>query len=269
MAIDLPQPLKLMDYEVGLASLFLYYSWGNVSSNYANNAYSIIFDGTTYPITMPNGLYTIQDIQGFLEFQMNLDGLFLLDENDNPVYFIRLEENPVYYAFTLTCTPIPTVLPAGWSNPNGITLSGETPQLIVPSTVSADGKTSFGILIGFNPGTYPAAPDTSIYQVNSITAPQISPVSSVSVIGNFVAPSLFSLTPSSLYDFSSDVAYGSLMSLIPNPIIYYPATDGSYSRLILELVDQDNRPIPIIDPVLYAKLIFRKRDRSVNQSGTF
>ena len=263
----LSYPVNFKEWSVALSSLYIYYSWPNISPSYANQSYSYIFNNTTYSITMPLGNYEISDLNGYLEFEMNLNGHYLLDQNSSPVYFLEFQENSVYYAITLTATPIPASLPSGWTNPKNITLSGVSPQIVIPSTVSNDGLTSISILTGFTPGTYPTNPSSSIYQVNSQNAPQISPVTSVQVLVNCAVPSFFNSNPSTIYNFTSNVSYGSLISVIPNPQIFFPVADGTYSQLTITLVDQNNRPLPILDPEINATLYFRKNEmKRVNRT---
>lgn len=260
LELTLPSPIRLDNYVVGVSGLYIYNSWNNVLAQYANNVLSYTWpDGGTSIVTFPDGFYSIENLNGYLDFTMASNGHYLVNADGGNVYYLSIVLNTVYYRYTLQATPLPVSLPAGWSNPNSVTLTGTSPRLIVPSTTSADGLTSMASLIGFAPGTYPPSPASSIYQVNGAHAPQISPVTSVSINCNCVYSSFFSASPQSVYSFSSDVPFGSLISLHPNPIIFFRVADGQYSRLTITLVDQDNRPVPVIDPVASVQLYFRKR----------
>lgn len=213
MRLTLPYPYSFKNQEVALTSLYMYYSWFNVSSTYGNNTFSYIFNGTTRNITMPNGYYSIADISGFMQLQMFTNGDYLLDANGSPVYYISLQANSVYYSATLTCTPIPSSLPSGYTNPAGITLSGNCPLFVVNNT-------AFGTLIGFSNASYPAVTQTTTYQANSNTLPTISPVTTVSVWCNLVNDSKLQRYPSNLYTFAPNSAFTSQIQIQPQQLLF-------------------------------------------------
>ena len=70
---------------------------------------------------------------------------------------------------------MPISLPVGWTQPStwlGYPTVASTPQLIISSN-------SFGLLIGYLPGTYPAAIQAINYSTVSNTTPNGSPISSL------------------------------------------------------------------------------------------
>lgn len=258
--LNLPYPIKLYEYDVALLGIQMYYSWNNITAAYVNNAFSYRWvDGVTYPVNFPDGFYQISDINGFLQFTMEGNGHYLVDNNGNNVYYLSLAENTVYYAITLTSTPVPTVLPAGWTNPNGVPLNGLNPQLIVPATVAPNGLTSMSILIGFNPGTYPPANNVGLYMVNGQNVPDISPVTSVNVNTNLAYSSFFSPNGQAIYNFTANVPFGSLIDIHPNPLVYYRANDSSYPSIQVFLTDQNNNPLNNLDPVIVCSLLLKRR----------
>lgn len=260
LIFNFPSIFSIKEAEVALSTFYCYYSWFNINNiNYKNNSFSYIFNGVTTNVVMPDGYYSVADISGYLQFIMDQNGQYLVDENGNKVFFTSLVENSVYYAITLVQTPIPSVLPAGWTNPNSITLSGETPQLIINNS-------QFGLLIGFAPGTYPATPQTIVYDVNSTMVPQISPVYTVNIRCSFVNNPTINSFSDVIWTFSPlGLAFGSQIQIQPAFPLYYKANDGAYTQLVITLSDQNNNPINVIDPDMSITLLVRKKQVEGNR----
>lgn len=248
-------PINLRDYEVALASLQFYYSYPNITSAKNNNSLDYIWiDGLTYNVVLPDGLYTIADISGFLHNQMFQNGHYLVDANSEPVYFIELVANTVYYRVTTVCTPVPTALPAGWSNPAAVVLPAvaTTPQLVILAN-------NMRTVLGWNAGTYPAVPQATVYSANGATYPQISSVIAFNVNCNTVTTSYFNSSPSTIFTGSPNVGFGELINVAPNNFIWYRCIDSLFPVIEISLVDQDNNPLQLIDPQMAVTLYFKKR----------
>jgi hypothetical protein len=238
LRLRLPQAIEIKNTEIALNSLIVYYSWFNVNASlYANNTFSIIFNGTTHNFTVPNGLYSISDLQGWLELQMSNLGLFMLDSFGEKVYFMRFDENPVYYSLTITCSVI--AVPSGGTNPNSLT-TGLTPQFVFNNV-------NFNKLIGFNVGTYPAAPAVSEFQKNSDFTPQLSPVSTINVRCSLVRNDNLNSVPQVIYSSAVTTSSGLLIEKNPSTLSYFPALDTMTTEIVCELVDQNNRDVPMND----------------------
>ena len=258
--LKLPFPADIKNYDVALSNAFIYYSWRNVTTAYGNRTFSYSWNGVTYPVTLPDGNYSVSDLNNYLQtIVMNANGHYLVDSNGNKVYYISLTANPTYYAVTLTCTPIPSSLPSGYTNPAGITLSGNTPLLIINNS-------AFGSLIGFSTGTYPAVTQTSIYQLNSNITAQISPVTSVNITCNMVNNSRFnSVSPQTIYTFSPQVSYTSQINIQPSVLQWYKCIDQTYSYITVELKDQNGNDLALIDTNWVVTLLLRPKQIGINE----
>jgi hypothetical protein len=253
--LQLPFPVQLESQEVALQSLYLYYSWPNINNTtFNNNTVSYIFNGSTRNLTLPNGFYAVSDINAFIQLQMFANGDYLLDSNGNPVYYLSIVTNATYYQNTLTATPIPSSLPTGYTNPHSITLSGQSPQLVISNA-------AFGSLIGYATGTYPASPSSSVYQTNGTLVPQISPVNNVVLGCNLVSNSKFNSFPNTIYTFSANTTYGSQIQLQPYQLLFIPVLDGYYNNITLTLQDQNARALQNIDNNISVALIIRNRKK--------
>lgn len=246
LTYTIPGVYKVENRLIGLRSANLYKSWRNITAAYNNSSFGYNFNGTVYPVAMPDGNYAFSDLSAFFtQVQIN-NGHYLLDSNGNQITFISLALNLTYYSLTLTCTPIPTALTgvyAGYTNPKGITLSGNCPLLIVPNT-------AFTTYIGYAAGTYPAVTQTTTYFTNSTVAPQVDIVTNIFVLCSLANSSSNSYLPGIIGQLSPTTAtYGAQLTFIPSNITYYDApNNSSVTTITIRFVDQFGLPLNIYDP---------------------
>ena len=51
-----------------LANLSIHYTWKNIKSEYSNNKFKILAPTWNYGFDLPDGSYSIEDIQDYFEF---------------------------------------------------------------------------------------------------------------------------------------------------------------------------------------------------------
>ncbi|GMF35212.1 unnamed protein product [Phytophthora lilii] len=130
-----------------------------------------------------------------------------------------------------------------------------TPQLQVVDT-------AFGLIIGFTPGTYPAAQTTSVYAVNSNLVPQIDPTAAVVITcSNLYNP--IANNNQVLHTFTSaGVEYGGLITTSQGQGLAYCPMQGTNSELTLSFLDQNMIPLGIIDNNVCIRLLIRPKKSS-------
>lgn len=243
---------------LALQSVQMYYSWFNISSSRGNNEFKFIHPVaagyTTYTVTIPDGYYSIPALNSYLQNFLIANNLYLADPAGDYVYYLEIVENPTIYAVQLNTYLVPTALPGGgWTDPSGLfsfPAVSETPQLIVPST-------NFTNLIGFNPGTYPAAPSAVDYSKASDYTPQISPVSSIILTCNLLE-NVYSNPQTILYSFSpAGITFGGLIDLKPPEYSFVNIQSGTFWTLRVEFLDQLFNPLPIKDTNLVITLLIK------------
>ena len=253
---------ELKDTKVALSNVSMFYSWFNITSALNNNTFSFIFPlavPTTFNVTVPDGYYSISDLNTYLQSFCITNGLYLVNGSGQFVYYIELVENPTFYSVQLNCYPVPTALPGTWTNPAGLVFPAvtATPQLIVPST------NNFGTLIGFNAGTYPAVAQPTVYSKISDVTPRVNPVENIIVRCNLVQNNI--ANPSDvLYSFNaSGVGFGSLVNSQPYEYLYLDVCQGYYSQIEISFVDQNYRAVQINDPSIIVQLSFKSKKTSI------
>ena len=61
--------LKILNQKnIGLVNLSIYYTWKNIKSTYNNNKFKISFPICNDEFNLPDGSYSVSDIQGYFEF---------------------------------------------------------------------------------------------------------------------------------------------------------------------------------------------------------
>jgi hypothetical protein len=163
--------------------------------------------GTDYIFIIPNGYYSVSDLNFYLQNQCILNVLYVTSGTDN-VYFIELVINSIRYSTSLNIYVIPTDAQAsslGYTKPQNATwvypASPETPSFTFGQ--------QFGNLIRQTFGTYGTNQYTNIQYLSSQT-PVISPVDSLILTCNLIN-SKFSIPSNILFTVPISSALGSLI----------------------------------------------------------
>lgn len=253
-----PSSVDLSNYDIALADLSLYYSWYSISSALNNNKFSINFPNgsgnTTYNLTIPDGTYSVQDLDNFLQYYFYSNGLYLTNTTTGAItYYMSFVENPTSYRIQLLSYALPISLPSGYTNGGGITFPtvSRQPQLVVSA--------NFNYIIGFTAGTYPSTQTSSNYTQNGDLVPQVSPVQSVILSVNVVHNPL-ALSNQTVHVFTSaGVNYGSLITSSPAEYNWIPC-GGTFNELVVNFTDQAYRPLNIVDTELTIKLLLKPKN---------
>lgn len=254
-----PQTNHFVKDQIAMSNIYLYYSWFNVTSVLQNNTFSYVWtDGsgtTTVNITLPDGAYNVSTINAYMQFIMEQNGHYLVDDTGRYVYYLEIVVNRVYYGVEIKAYPLPTALPTGWSNPGGVVFpaTASTPQFYVPAT-------NFQQLTGFNTGYYPPAVQATTYNVLSQNTPVITQVQSIILLCSLLNNKL-SNPNTILYSFTTASAqFGELIYFSVPELIFTDIQDGFYDRFEIQFVDQNFNPLPIRDNNIVVQLVIRKRD---------
>ena len=257
------------DYEMSISSITLPYSFFNVSSYYNNKTFSLTFPTgaltTTYAFTLPDGFYTITDINSYIQQQCILNGTYLIDSSGNNVYFVKMVYNATYYAVQFLYYLVPSSigtytrpssgLYATASSGFGLPTTAKTPQLVLASTGSIRS------IMGFEAGTYPSSPATASNDVLSTLTPVGSTVNSIimqcSLISNRCT------TPSDIIDSMpiNNVSFGSNITYQPPFENFVSVSDGTFNNFTFSFRDQNLNEIYAKDPNVSITLIIRPRKK--------
>lgn len=235
--------------QIALSSLQIPYSWFNISVANNNNSYSISFNGVIRTVTMPDGFYTINDIDEFLSAFCITNNLYTLAPNGDYVIYCRWSQNTSRYAIQWDSFPI--ALKVSGTNPAGITLSGNIPLLIVPDT-------NFKLIVGMNNATLPSVTQTATYSKISDFAPNLTPVNSIIVNCNLVRNAV-SNSPNAFTSFSPTSEYGTQLLFNPSFPTWMPCVSGKYNQIEIFLTDQNYNILRCNDSNVCIEVIIKRR----------
>ena len=245
------QPTFEKGDKIALDSLSMYYSWPSITAANGNNTFQYVWPFNTSPagpitntVTIPDGFYTIADLNSYLQYVMISNTHYLVDASGNYVYYLNFSTNSVRYAVQLDVSPLPTSL-GTYTYPSGATwtLSGTAtyPQIIIPTT------NSISKIIGFSAGTYPSTTTgTTTYSEISSFTPQVTPVSSV-VVTCSLLNNRYSIPNNLLYSFAPNTTYGSQINIIPPSKTFVDMSGGKVSEFSITFLDQNFNKLKILD----------------------
>jgi hypothetical protein len=250
--------------KIALASITMYNSTPNISAANNNNTYQYIWiDGTTNTVTMPDGFYEISDMNNFLHQTMLNNRHYLTEvSTGNAVWFLTMSVNTSTYKIDLLSYPMSTatyVVPTNYTNPSTglpgawvVPGTSTNPQFVIPATL-------FDNVIGFAPGTYPAANNNTVITTSSSTLPpQVNPLSSYLVKCNLVN-NPFGIPNSLIYSFPPSGSFGQQFVVAPNEYSFIDAQDGFYNTMRIEITDQNDRPTVILDSNINILMVITDR----------
>ena len=82
--------LKNLNKNIALANLIIYYTWKNIKSEYNNNEFKISAPTWNDEFNLPNGPYSVFDIQDYFEYVIKKHET--ITDTDNPPVEIDLNE---------------------------------------------------------------------------------------------------------------------------------------------------------------------------------
>ena len=240
----------IKDADVALIKMSIPVSWQNITQAKNNNTFQYRWiDNALYNVIIPDSSLEITDINGFMQFQMKQNGHYLIDSLGNDVYYLSMQVNAVYYRVTVIATTVPLILPTGWTNPSAIPLNGLCPQLVLSTT------SDFNLIVGGVKGNEYPPINTQTDSLNFENVPDVKTISSIYLDSNFVYNPI--QNNQYLFAFQPTALFGSYQIEEPNHVSFYNMINGSYSELILRLVDQNGNIVPFQDPDLSISLIIR------------
>jgi len=243
---------------ITVSSIELPYSVRNITAQYDNNSFTLrwYFDPVTFvdlPINIPDGFYSIDDLQNFIELLLIQNGWYLIDGNGQNVYFFSISINSTYYRVMTTYYEIPTILPPLWSTPVGFvgfaTAPGQSMSFIVPNT-------NFQYFVGYTPGIYGGIPTA----INGDMTPLGSTVNSFILRCSLVDNNV-SVYSDILDSFSiGSTTYGSNIQYNPAYQKWVKCRPGVYNSFTVSFFDQNVRSVALLDSNILISLLIKYKE---------
>lgn len=269
--ISFPYPQGFRSAELALATLYMYYSWYNITAAFGNNTFAYKFPTlnsgyVTFNVTIPDGFYSIDELNQIFQQIQNTNGTYLIDTNGNPIYFLYFVANATFYRTTLFSNVIPGggsgyTVPANYPG-GGPPASNQSPTMtFLPTSYPAGSNTpgfySFSKTLGYLPGDYPTVGTTTSQSYNGQYVPIIESTTSVGVACSIANSSAISSQPQVFYSFSPNTSFGSQIQVQPPVLLWVPVTDGSYPFIDIAFYDSNNNLLNMQDASLSGSIIIR------------
>jgi len=274
MVYKFPNSVVFKDDYISFAGISMYYSWFNITAQYANNIFSYTwYNGlsvpTVFQIVIPDGIYEIMTINEYLQFEFIKNGHYLVNSTGDNVYYAELILNPSRYAVQLNTYNVPTSLPVGWSNPAGLVFNNVTFNPVIQTPLNFNKiigfASSFISNTNFNNADIAPLNSTIVFKSGSTfsyissTPPNVQPNSSL-LLSLSIIDNAYSNPSSLLYTVvPSNVAIGGLVSERVPQFIWNKLIDGTYNEIRLSFLGNDLQPIKINDPSITIILVIRNR----------
>jgi hypothetical protein len=213
--------------------------------------------GTDYIFIIPNGYYSVSDLNFYLQNQCILNGLYVTANSgaDN-VYFIELVINSIRYSTSLNLYVIPTDAQAsslGYTKPSNATWS----YPVSPQTPSFTFGQQFGNLIGQTFGTFPPTLQSTNIQYLSSQTPVISPVDSLILTCNLIN-SKYSIPSNILFTVPISSALGSLIQVNISSIVLNDILPQNFSSISITIYDQLFNAVELQDTEMTLTLVIEE-----------
>jgi hypothetical protein len=242
---------------IGVSNIAIYNSIQNINEKRGNNVVTLNWLGTDYIFIIPNGYYSVSDLNHYLQNECILNGLYVTSGTDNNVYFIELVINSIRYSTSLNFYVIPTDAEAsslGYTKPLNATWSyPESPQ-----TPSFTFGQQFGNLIGQTFGTFPPTLQSTNIQYLSTQTPVISPVDSLILTCSLIN-SKYSIPSNILFTVPISSALGSLIQVNISSIVFNEILPQNFSSISITIFDQLFNPVELQDTEMTLTLIIEEK----------
>lgn len=224
------------DSQISVSSVTIPYSWFNITSNYNNKQFSIKWvntGATTQTYTLPDGFYSVADLNAYIQQLCIANGWYLVDGNGSNVYYINLSTNQNYYAVQLLLFQVPTSLPTGFTQPSNW---AGYPTTSVAPTFSLASSGSIGSIVGFPSGTWGGAV-ANVSQLSTLT-PNLTPVNSLVLRCSLCENNC--TVPSDILDsIPINAVFGSNITYAPSYEKFVKCKAGTYSSFQCVFSDQN------------------------------
>ena len=250
------------DYDIAIQSVSVFNNSFNISANQNNNTFSISWLGTTYNGTIPDGYYSVSDLNYTIQNFCIANNLYLINTSNNKnSYYVEVLANSIYYKLQLNTFLIPTstqaaalslVKPAGatWSFPTTAT----TPTLTFGAKL--------GQYFGLPAGTYPATPQTTQNTTYSTITPIVQTVNSYIFTCNIIN-SPYSKPNNYFFSLPINTPYGSQINYTNSQMCWIPINKGIYKTLQIQILDQNFNYIKWNDNEIVLTLLVRERPKNI------
>jgi len=254
---------------IAVQSIIIPYSWLNVNGTVYNNAaLQLIFPvrisgsntSSTINITIPNGFYTVTQLNQYLQSQMIANGYYLVNGSSQNVYYLEIVANTNLNNAQLNCYVVPASLPvtytygatATWGTA-GVGSFNTTGNLVLQLVTL---NNNFGSLIGFAASTTFPSSNSSSTTVSSTSSvvPQITPVQSI-YVGCSLVRNIYSNPTNIIANVALTSAYSTNILYTPQEFVWLSVLEGNFPSFQVIFYDNNFNNLQIVNTNLTIHLL--------------
>jgi hypothetical protein len=239
--------------KMALVKCSIYNCVYNISKDRGNNTFSIKWiNDVVYNYTIPDGYYSVSDLNYFISNAMYIDKLYTLPSpgtsSDSYTVYIFLTTNDTAYGTSFVFIPLPTdgsAVSSGITIPSGATWSFLSTSKCPQITLNSGLQTFLGMTQNTS---LPFNPNISVDEVvNSISTPTVSPVDTyIFTCSLFDNP--LSEHPNAFHSVSlGGHSFGEQIQDSVSSPVYNEIKTGTYNNFKIEVFDQTYSPVKLLD----------------------
>lgn len=254
-------PLEILDEaEMTIANITMPYSWFNITKINQNNTFTFYFpNASNIFITLPDGYYTVDDINAYIQQQCIANGCYLINESGENVFYFTILYNPTYYAVQIVAQLVPIALPTNWTTPSGWSGFPATPlcpYIYIPST------SQFGKIIGYTNNAYYPYTNSANASLLSTLIPQGSVVNSLVIRSNIINND--SGFPTDVLDtMPITSSFGTNINYSPPTLKWIKCTAGTFQSFEVSFCDQNLNPMYILDSNVCISILLKNKGNKI------
>ena len=216
--------------KLSLYSFSMYNSFYNISaSQYGNSNITFQwFNGTIYNWTIPDGYYSLSDLNLWLQQQFIINKLYCTNANNSQnIYFVQFQTNSVLYKAQIDVYFMPSSTNAGlygYQIPSGASWTFPATNTMNKITINSNLKSYFGTTLT----TFGEITPVQNMNYLSDICPTISPVFSIYLGCNLIV-SEFNQIGNLFSQFPISAAYGNLIKIESTIDSQISIKEGIYS----------------------------------------
>jgi hypothetical protein len=252
-----PNPVDLSGYRLDVKSFSMYNSTFNISYALGNNTFSIKWiNNVVFNYTIPDGYYSIDQLNLFLEYCMLGDKLYV-KTTTAPVFFFNISDNVVQQTAQISVNYVPNSAEAttlGYQLLSGCNWTWPadpiTPTITICSGLQQLLGFKGGIVnnLGYQPAqsVFPITPLSTNEQFTSTSLPILSPTYCIVLTSNLIN-SNFSNVPTLMCQVPIDVSIGSLIRYESTSNKSVKISNSKFGSILVWLYNQDMSPLQFKD----------------------
>ena len=256
---NFPSGSVFKNKQIGLASLSMFFSYHTISQKKNNNKFQYIWDGTTYDVTIPDLIASIETINNAFQFTMRTNNHYEVNADGDSVYFMEFIADATRNSVTIITKKVPTS--STTTNPSGSNSHFTYPSSEFMPVVKMISSNNFHKIIGYENTFQSSSTLANTQTVNSSTSPIVNPDSQLIVeITNGIINNEYANPQGIIHSFFIFSSIGSLIETKPNEVAFVDIQDGEHTFIDIQIKNAATLELlDLLDPEVNILLLIKDK----------